>query len=571
MSTLLRFHIAVFFFLIGICAHAQDLTQLGKRNPFSYSGGISSRLVFYNASGIPQRRDPFGYVFSGNINARIYDVSLPFSFTYTNQGTSYGQPFNQFGLSPTYKWATLHLGYRNISYSPFTLAGHSMLGAGVELNPGKLRFGFVYGRLRRSVQFRPPPDSLSLDTLLQTQKIPYGEEPVYQRMGWATKVGYGDDKGFVDLILFRGKDDESSIDDDSLKSIYRPAENAVIGINARRTFLKKFTFFFEGAMSAYTRDSGGEGEADSVDGPRIFNPLITVNNTTYFYHALKTGLGYSGSNFNVQTEYQRIAADYKSMGAYFFNNDVESFTVTPSFYLFKNKAIVTSGVSYQKDNLNKKKLFTTQRIIPRVNITLNPSYKFGIDLGYMDMMSTQSAGSMPVVDSLRMNMSNPGLTAGLRYNIADSTKTHSFMLMGNRFSLDDKNALTETYSEYQATIVNFNYSFFLVRQNIGVNLSLTTNELQNYSGSLKSTGASVGFSKVIFDNKVNINGSWSANFSGSNDSQSSNLSIGYTPGKKFSVNTQVNFLEATQGEMKFQELTGYIEVRYSFAQNNKQQ
>jgi outer membrane usher protein FimD/PapC len=143
--------------------------------------------------------------------------------------------------------------------------------------------------------------------------------------------------------------------------------------------------------------------------------------------------------------------------------------------------------------------------------------------------------------------------------------------MGNRFSLDDKNALTENYSEYQATIVKFNYSFFLLKKNMGVNLSLTTNELQNYSGSLKSTGISVGFNKVIFDNKVNVNGSWSANFSESNDSHSSNVSVGYSPGNKISLSAQVNYMEANQGEMNFSELTGYIEVRYSFAQKNKQQ
>jgi len=88
---------------------AQDLSQIGKSKPFTYTGSLSSRMVFYNASGIPNRRDPFGYVVGGNINIGIYELYFPFSFSYSNQGTVYGRPFYQIGVSPTYKWAALHL------------------------------------------------------------------------------------------------------------------------------------------------------------------------------------------------------------------------------------------------------------------------------------------------------------------------------------------------------------------------------------------------------------------------------------------------------------------------------
>ena len=551
---------------------AQDLAQIGKAKPFSYSGNLSSRFVFYDASGIPVRRDPFGYVLSGSATVGVYDFTLPFSFTFTNQGTSYGQPFNQFGASPTYKWATLHLGYRNINYSSYTLAGHQMLGAGVELNPGKLRFGFMYGRMRRAVQFRPQPDSLSLDTLLQTQKIPVGEDPVYQRTGWGTKIGYGDDKGFVDLILFKAADDPSSIDDDSIKQIFRPAQNAVIGINARRTFFNKLSVFFEGAISAYTRDSEleDEGEAgDSVSQSKLFRPFLPINSTTYYYRAFRFGAGYSRSNFNVQTDYQRIDSDYKSMGAYFFNNDVESFNVMPSVYLFRNKAIITSGVSYMHDNLNNKKQSTTHRLIPRINLSINPTYKFGVDVGYQDMFTDQTSGVLEITDSTRMRMSNPGFTLGFRYNIADTLRTHNFMIMGNQFSMKDKNPVTQPFSEYTATILNFNYSLFFLKKNIGVNVSITTNSLESFTGTVTSTGTSVGINKSFMDSKLNISASWSANFSEAGDSQSANAGVQYTPKGRFSFSTQLNYLLAEQGATTFNEFTGYLEARYSFAQKKK--
>ena len=75
---------------------------------------------------------------------------IPLSFVLSNFENKFYQPFNQFGISPKYKWATLHLGYRNLTYSNYTLAGHRILGAGFDLKPKNFRIGFMYGQLRRS-------------------------------------------------------------------------------------------------------------------------------------------------------------------------------------------------------------------------------------------------------------------------------------------------------------------------------------------------------------------------------------------------------------------------------------
>lgn len=546
---------------------AQNLEHLGKAKPLTFSGNLSNRLVFYNASGMPSRRDPFGYVLGGNLNIGIYEFYLPFSFSLSNQGTSYGQPFNQFGLSPTYKWATLHLGYRNVTHSSFTLAGHQMLGAGFDLNPGKLRVSFMYGRLRRAVQFIPPPDSLSLDTLLQARPVPIAEDPVYKRTGWSAKVGYGDNNSFVDLILFQGADMSGSISDDSVKQLVRPSQNTVVGINARKLFFNKLSFYFEGAISAYTRDrehADDEMGDDVVAGPRFFKTLMPLNSTTYFYRALKTGFNYAHNKFNIQTEYQRIDPDYQSMGAYYFNNDIELISITPLFYLLQNKVIVTSGWIHQRDNLNAKKQATTFRTIPRLNLSINPNYRYGFDIGYQDMRTKQRSGLVELTDTTRMLMNNPGITLGGRYNIMDSLRTHTFMLMLNRFALQDKNLVTQPYSEYVATIVNFNYNYYLVKRSFGVNVSFASNDLETYIGRNKSFGLSVGGTKGFQDDKFMLNASWSANFAEAGDSHSINAGLGFSPGRKFSASFNLSYLAAQQATTRFNEITGFVECRYNF-------
>src|SRR5690606_23843773 len=141
--------------------------------------------IFYNATGISARREPFTYLLSGSPTVSLYGWSIPFSFTLSQDERSFRQPFNQFGMSPTYKWITLHAGYRNVTFSPYTLAGHTILGGGFEINPGKIRAGFMYGRLNRATV---------IDTATQSL-VPYS----FSRKGFAARLGYGTAENHFDL------------------------------------------------------------------------------------------------------------------------------------------------------------------------------------------------------------------------------------------------------------------------------------------------------------------------------------------------------------------------------------
>ena len=195
-------------------AGAQDLGTIGSADPVTVDGSASARVLAYGASGIGARRSPFSYVLSGAINVNLYELSLPFSLTFSEQDRSFSQPFNQFGVSPHYEWITGHLGYRNLSFSQFTLAGHQMLGAGVELNPGKFRLGFITGQLARAVEE-------------DTTRI--AQTAAYERTGMAGKIGYGSESDHVDLIVLKAIDDTSSLRSAPIRDDIRPAENLVVG------------------------------------------------------------------------------------------------------------------------------------------------------------------------------------------------------------------------------------------------------------------------------------------------------------------------------------------------------
>jgi len=141
----------------------------------------------------------------------------------------------------TYKWATVHAGYRNVNFSPFTLAGHTFLGGGVELNPGKLRLGAVYGRFNKAIS----------STLAEPDIL-----PSYKRTGYAVKVGYGKPGNYIDLVMLRAADDSASIQNvvPTAEQTVKPAENLVVGATSRLLILKHITVELDAAVSAYTRD-----------------------------------------------------------------------------------------------------------------------------------------------------------------------------------------------------------------------------------------------------------------------------------------------------------------------------
>jgi len=131
----------VLLFLIAVngFAFSQDLSSLSGQDPFRINGSVTAKLQFYNTDRDNPSRSPFMWYLQGNPVITVYGIVLPFSFRFSEQERDFRQPFNQFGVSPYYKWAKLHLGYRSHNWSTYALAGHSITGVGLELTPGKFQ------------------------------------------------------------------------------------------------------------------------------------------------------------------------------------------------------------------------------------------------------------------------------------------------------------------------------------------------------------------------------------------------------------------------------------------------
>src|SRR5690606_31629249 len=229
---------------ILICLHLISPNVKGqsidpKAKPFQISGSLGGNMSYYTVNGIPERRQPWGYSLFGTVNMKIYNFSVPLSVAVSQQGTSFSQPFSRFGASPEYKWVKLHLGYRSLNYSEFTLNGVSFLGGGIELTPGKFRFSAMAGRLKKSIG---QPDNRF-------------ERPQYKRMGYGVKVGYGTNSN-IDLSFFHAADDVGSIAlPDSIDGLNPPEASTSIGVSGKlATRNTKWVLDYDLGASIFTRN-----------------------------------------------------------------------------------------------------------------------------------------------------------------------------------------------------------------------------------------------------------------------------------------------------------------------------
>jgi hypothetical protein len=346
----------------------QRLDGIGKEKPVKVNGGVSLNQIFYAADGIDNRRIPYSYFASANLNLSLFGWGVPLSFMLSNQSVTFQQPFNQFALRPTYKWATLHVGFTGMSFSPYTLGGHLFRGVGADLAPtDKLRISLMYGRLLRAVE----PDTVAGSAV----------RPAFDRFGYGMKVTYGTPKAFVETILFRAADDTASIraipEDQSLL----PEENLVVGLTGGKTVFDKVMLRAEWATSAITRDTRAEPTFNN-------NPwgmaggLFTPRASSSYYNAWKANLTYQGDNYSLGLGYERIDPGYRTLGAYFFNNDLENVTVNAATSLFKGKVNFSGNIGSQRDDLNNTKISNMRRLVAATTVSVAPSPRFNMSVAY---------------------------------------------------------------------------------------------------------------------------------------------------------------------------------------------
>ncbi len=473
--------------LLPATLFAQDIGSIGSAPPLTLSGSLGATVSGYGAAGIDPRQQSGSWTLNGSGNVDLYGVNMPFSFVLSERDRDFRQPFNQFGISPRYKWATLHLGYRSMHISRYTLAGRTFLGAGLELTPGPLRGSIMYGRMERAVEE---------DTTRG------GVLPSYHRNGFAMKLGVGNNSSYFDLSYLRAKDDSNSLQRIPTETSVTPSENAVLAMSAKVAILPQLSLDAEGAASIFTRDLRSPLVDLQDEVPEFLTDFFEVNASTTFAVATKAGLAFKMPDYGIRLGYERIDPGFTTLGSDYFNTDIETWTIAPNVKLLDRKLRLSGSIGIQRDNLLNLKLASTNRLIGSGNISWSPDQKYGVDASYTNYSTGQSAGRRAINDTIAVRNVTQSLSLSPRMTLSSEEKSQVYSLQVGYQDFTDLNAFNGDITDNSSINASASYNLSIVKSGLNGGASLLYAETSFSSGSSTLLGLNVNGSIGLLEDRI---------------------------------------------------------------------
>ncbi|HYX06135.1 MAG TPA: hypothetical protein VE912_05320, partial [Bacteroidales bacterium] len=399
-----------------------------------------------------------------------------------------------------------------------------------------------------------------------------------QRKAWSMKAGFGTASNYADIILLKGWDNENSLNLDSTYKKLTPSENFIVSFNTYQRFAEHFHFKLEIANSLYTDDTRVTSSDSANYGLMdAFGAFYKKNSTTSTSTAIESALGYGGKVFSLNLKFKRIDPGYRSMGAYYFQNDLQNIVIEPALHLVNNKYNFTGSMGFQQDNLNDEKPSTTKRKIGSFSITGTPVQPYNFSFTYSNYDLGQSAGTNPIDSLYEISQTTQNIAVNQNLNLTGKNITQSVVVAWNYQKLTDKNSNTSEFNAYNSNTVFGNYALSLIQAQLtfGLGYSYTSFVLTSYETKVKGPNLSV--SKSFFDSKLSLSVSDSYNRSTVldklNDTTTENklnritLQTMFIPAKKhrFSLRFYINKSTAvTSGAPSYRESKGDISYVYTF-------
>jgi hypothetical protein len=568
-SRLVRFFAIVSLIFCATCLAAQDLTKIGRENPVSITGGLSINQVFYTSFGLENRRDPFNYYLGGQLTLDIYGISLPFSFTYSNQQSQFRQPFNQFSVHPKYKWVEGHFGYTSVAFSPYTLNGHIFEGAALDLKPAdKWELGVMYGRLQKAIV----SDSSESNTV----------PSAYERWGYSINVKYGDQVNYARFILFKSSDNPGSLATEVKSEDLTPEENLVASLGFSKALFNKLVIQGEYASSALTRDINSPVIQDSKSLLANLGGLFKTRESSSFYDAYNASLNYQAKTYSLGIKFEKVGAGYRTHGAYYFNNDFYNISANTNLSLVAGRAKLTASVGMQKDNLANTKISATKRLVGSFGLGISASDRLNLNLGYSNYTTFTNINRDYIditfltpydrLDTLNYIQVGQNATLGVNYLIAHR-KDVSQSFMANLTVMNTKDMQAEITQPTGSIFYTFSGGYIHSLLPTGLSMSAMLN-LQRNDDLVTSTtviGPAITVSKMFFNKSLRSSVALAYNnvITGSTTGSTVNsrLLLNYRLGGTHNFQASLISIQRQRGgenATRTSELTGTIGYNYSF-------
>ena len=458
--------------------------------------------------------------------------------------------------------------YRIYKYEFFTIYIVGFNGGGVELSPGNWRIAFMAGQMKKAIDY---------DVLNSSSVI-----PSYKRMGYGLKVGYEEGSGSISVNIFTASDVENSVHQLPPDGSLHPMQNMALGISGRTSLFKQITLQGEYSFSILNGDTRMlNQQSDSITTDTDNDPLSTLAPGTRTFDAYSLGIGYQTSPFGIMLQYERVAPDYQTLGAYYFNNDMENFTIAPGFRLFEGRLSVTGNAGIQKNNLDKSRESTTKRWVGAGNITFNPSDKWNLGMNfsnfstYTRMRPLADPFFQNELDSLNFYQITNQIGGLVNYTFGTKESPHSVMLNLSNQKVAETSPDAENNSKSGFISANASYSHIFPKPALSVSFSYNMNASRAPAMKSFYKGPALNVSKTFLDKtlRTGLVLAWNQNtMNGQKGSpvMSNGLNLVYSPeksaGGKHTLTFNLNLLQRFPSETqeKRSEITGNLNYSFTF-------
>ena len=508
-----------FSLLLGLplASMAQDRQTIV--DPLTVSGTVGTQLTSSWNNADLHYNSPFSTSTYANMIFNVYGISIPMSMhlvSVSAEQFTFPEPTFTINFRPMWKKFTFHFGTSAMNFSNYTYNGISFDGVGLEYKGDKFRFGGFYGNFNHATTFRTELDDRDAiqflsDSLLGLNNVAYTTFPQFKRKAYAAHVGVGSERNYVDVSLLHAEDDlnslppqwymyniySSEVIDTTLyvrDSTIKGKENLAVGLKGHFSFGKWAMFETNLGASLFspdiTRDEvvlEGEGNgialANKIIGGVRKTGLYNVRYGSEVRFAGDALLNLNFSPVSTTLTYRFVQPDYVTLGANGFNQNSQIFGGNISTSLFHRTAFLSLHGHLQRDNMDKKQLYTNQ--VGSYTASWNNSFgeHVALSLSYNGVTQKQLDGVMVVPENIRINQLTHSFDLSPSYTLA-LTNDHTFSLNFNLLENKNRNKQMEGMS-FDVTTTSYG---------LGYDVYIPTSRLSldaNYDYSLsRSTGNS---------------------------------------------------------------------------------
>ena len=519
-------------FGLPLTSTAQESEMHSLVDPLTVSGTVGTQITSSWNNADLHYNSPFSAIGYANMTFNVYGISIPMSVNFINVNAkqfSFSQPSVMINFRPVWKKFTFHFGTSCMNFSNYTYNGISFDGVGLEYKGKKFRFGGFYGNFDHATTFRTELDDRDAiqflsDSLLGMNNVAYTTFPQFKRQAYAAHIAVGSMRNYVDFSFLHAADDLNSLpsewymyniySDDLIDttlivrdSTIKGKENLALGLKGHFTIGKHVMFEANVGASLFTPDITREevvleGEGDVEMANKIMSGFRKPGlfNVRYGSEVRFAGDALLNLNFKPVTAtftYRFVQPDYTSLGANGFNQNAQVYGTHLSTSLLNNTAFLSVNGFLQRDNLDKKQLYTNQ--VGSYSVSWNNFFGENVALSvmYNGVTQQQLDGVTVVPEEIRVDQITHSFDLSPSYTLSlvnDHTFSFNFNLLQNK----NRNKQIE-WGGFNVTTTSFGlgYEVYFTPSRVSLNTnydySLSRSPGNDYNSHSLSGGTSYRF------------------------------------------------------------------------------